>query len=301
MKHTPPERIERTEYTAIEALSFSGMKELDISPAAFAHWTVNPPKRTAALTLGLLTHCVLLEPQAVDQRYAVAPEDAPKRPTARQREAKKPSTDTLAAIAFWDEFEKAAAGKELVTASDLETARNVAATAMLYLSKHGLEHILDERESWIERPLVAKADARTPVKCIPDIIDRDGWIWDLKTTIEDLDDDSIWSLVHKRRYHWQASHYSGIARLHRPDIQGFRNLFTRTEGYPDASAVTIDGEPLERAAKDCARLYSLYDRCAQSGKWPSFTDRAPRSLSQMQRFPSNPASKPLGIASPAAA
>jgi exodeoxyribonuclease VIII len=301
MKHTPPNKQTREEYVSVEALSFSGMKELDVSPANYAFWLSNPPKRTAALTLGLLTHCILLEPQAVDQRYAVAPEDAPKRPSIRQREAKKPSPDTLAAIAFWDEFEKLSAGKDLVTASELETARSVAASAMLYLSRHGFEHILDERESWIERPLHAKADARTPVKCIPDIIDRDGIIWDLKTTIEDLDDDSVWSLIHKRRYSWQAHHYLGVAKLHRPDIQGFRNLFTRTDGFMDASAVIIDGEPLEKAGKECARLYSLYDRCVQSGKWQGFTDRAPRSLASMQRFPSNPASRPLGIASPTAA
>ena len=301
MKHTPPDRIDRTTYEALEALSFSGMKELDTSPANYAYWKANPSPRTPALTKGLLCHCLLLEPQRVDERYAFAPADAPKRPTRVQREAKKPSPDTLAAIAFWDDFAKAAEGKEILPAADLEEARDIVSAAMLYLSKHNLEHVIDERESWIERPLTAKADARTPVKCIPDIIDRDGFVWDFKTTSEDLDDDSVWSLVHKRRYAWQASHYLGIARLHRPDIQGFRNLFVRTEGLLDASCVIIDGEPLDNAKKACARLYSLFDKCTAEGKWPAYSDKPPRTLASMQRFPSVPQGKPLAIAGAAVA
>ena len=83
-----------------------------------------PPERneTDDMLLGTVFHTAVMEPDLFNAQYISVPEDAPKRPTARQREAKKPSLDTLSAIEWWDDFEKEAAGKRIVTRADLDAA-----------------------------------------------------------------------------------------------------------------------------------------------------------------------------------
>jgi hypothetical protein len=46
------------------------------------------------------------------------PEDAPRRPSITQRNAKKPSPETVAAIHWWDEWDAANAGKVVVTGEE---------------------------------------------------------------------------------------------------------------------------------------------------------------------------------------
>ena len=87
--------------------------------------------------IGNLFHCRLLEPEQFDKRYLILPEDAPKRPTAKQLEPPKPgrngqvntATKAYAAWeeaqlrkAWWQEFEAAHPGAETaqnVNAKDL--------------------------------------------------------------------------------------------------------------------------------------------------------------------------------------
>src|SRR4030042_4668013 len=65
---------------------------------------------TEALAFGTLTHFILLEPGrfAADAVVQPAiPEEAPRRPTKRQRTAKGPSADSRAALKFWEEWDAA--------------------------------------------------------------------------------------------------------------------------------------------------------------------------------------------------
>lgn len=57
-----------------------------------------------ALKTGSLYDCLLLTPAHWKGHYAVVPENAPRKPTKAQRNAKKPSADSLTAIEWWDDF-----------------------------------------------------------------------------------------------------------------------------------------------------------------------------------------------------
>lgn len=79
---------------------------------------------TDAMRQGSLVDCLLTESsEEFARRYLPIPADAPKRPTTTQRNAKKPSADTLDAIAFWDKLE--CDGRELISGDWLKRALKI--------------------------------------------------------------------------------------------------------------------------------------------------------------------------------
>lgn len=72
-------------------------------------------ERPGGALQGLALDCYLTEGiDTFSKRFFVVPEDAPNKPTKKQRNAKKPAPETLLAIAYWDQFE----GMEVLSADD---------------------------------------------------------------------------------------------------------------------------------------------------------------------------------------
>lgn len=272
--------MSRADYDKVDALSYTGMKKLAESPAAFRRWAdkADEPVDSDALVLGRAVHALVLEPDTFAQAFAAVPEDAPKRPSSKQREAKKPSPATLEAIAFWDDFDASNDGKTVLTRSVLANAQDCAAGILRYLSIHGLEHVVDPATSWLETPLLFN-NVTTPCKAQLDIVDKDGWIWDLKTLSGGLSDQNIRSTISKNRYHWQASHYIRAAKSARDHVRGIRYIFVDKDpgGMFDAACFEMDGRWLEWGDKAVAEMCVLWESCRKSGAWPSKADSKPRS------------------------
>src|SRR5687768_7626953 len=92
------------DYHAHPAFGNSDLKMIRTrSPAHYRYKKDNPEPATPAKRDGRILHCAILEPHLFSKKYAVLPADAPA-DLRRFREAKKPSDDTLAAIAWWDEW-----------------------------------------------------------------------------------------------------------------------------------------------------------------------------------------------------
>lgn len=70
---------------------------------------------TEAMRQGSLVDCLITQPEQFGKLYAIVPDDAPKKPTSTQINAKKPSEATLEAIAWWEDFRAAAKGKEIIS------------------------------------------------------------------------------------------------------------------------------------------------------------------------------------------
>lgn len=56
------------------SLSYSSIQAFDISPRAFVAYKVRERKETAAMLLGSLVHCLVLEPDEYKKRYIVGPD-----------------------------------------------------------------------------------------------------------------------------------------------------------------------------------------------------------------------------------
>ena len=91
------------QYHEVEAVSASGLRLLARSPWHYRNRVSVKPTRP--MLRGTLAHCALLEPHALDERYIVAPEDAPRRPTEAQWNAVKSNATSQAAKDWWRDFE----------------------------------------------------------------------------------------------------------------------------------------------------------------------------------------------------
>lgn len=77
--------------------------------------TKPPEEEKASHLQGNLLHCAFLEPDHFGARYVTVPEDSPKKPSITQRNAVKPSPDTIKAIDWWDKFMADNADKKIIT------------------------------------------------------------------------------------------------------------------------------------------------------------------------------------------
>lgn len=111
-------------YHAGPALSSTQIEDFRARPRYFYEKHVAKTltqKKTDALLLGGAFHCATLEgPEAFKREYITVPPEAPKRPTRIQREAKKPSEDTVKAIAWWDEWTEANKGRIEIDQADYD-------------------------------------------------------------------------------------------------------------------------------------------------------------------------------------
>jgi len=118
--------IDIEDYHGGDGVSKSALDDFHKSP--YIYWakrndpTRPPEEETASHLKGNLMHCAFLEPDSFSKRYVMVPEDAPRKPSITQRNAAKPSPDTIAAIAWWDKFNLDTEGKKIITPEAYELA-----------------------------------------------------------------------------------------------------------------------------------------------------------------------------------
>lgn len=118
------ESVSREVYDSIPALSSTVIKQwlrYQSTPSVFKYWLDRRWDETPseALILGNALDCMRLHNGLFYSRYATVPPGAPKRPSKTQVNAKKPSPETLGAIAWWDKFQKENLGKTLLTTEQI--------------------------------------------------------------------------------------------------------------------------------------------------------------------------------------
>lgn len=120
-----------TDYHATPAISKSKLDDFIYLPALYHAKHIAktiPSEETEALDIGRAVHALTLEgSDAYSERFATVPEDAPKRPTAKQVNAKKPSPETLAGIDFWQEFNHVNGNKTILSPKAEQVAQGCAA------------------------------------------------------------------------------------------------------------------------------------------------------------------------------
>lgn len=261
------------QYHAATALSASGLKTLRVSPAHYYGAKLDPrrpqEKSSAAKANGTLAHCLLLEPAEFDVRYAVVPDDAPTRPSSRQRNARKPSEGTLESIQWWDAFDAQTKGKTLVDAGPLAAAKAQAAAVRALPDVAALL-----RDGFAEASAFWQ-DERTGVlcKCRPDWVSPagDGVILVDGKTTRDASPDGFGRAVWNLSYHLQAAWYSdGWERATGQRVLGF--VFAAVESdWPHAAAAYMLGDDvLDAARRENRRLTNLYAECLRTGQWPGY-------------------------------
>lgn len=149
------------DYHSRQEVSASILKRLVINDEAYEVANGIKTETTAAMTLGTLVHCLILEPHKFNDEFVVMP---------------KCDLRTTAGKALKAEFEANANGKTIITESDYETALKCVAS----FNDSGLCKILEGGKS--EQKFISTIDGEPARGMLDHYNENTGRIIDLKTT-----------------------------------------------------------------------------------------------------------------------
>lgn len=263
------EGLSFADYKAIKAINKSGLDKIHLSPAHyFAEYlgTQGVEESTAAMRLGSAIHTRVLEPEEFEKRYMQTPVDPPRRPDSRQRNAKKPSEETILAIKWWDEFEATANGREILSDSDWHMCHRIAEN----LNKKATGRELFD--SGMSEVTIVWTDPLTNAKCKARI-DRvaPGALIDLKSTICAAPE-SWWREVKKYNLHCQAAWYSdGWKVLTGEDVLFVFAAFEKEEPFEGGFYVAKE-RVVELGRSINRRALKKYVQCEKTANWTGYKD-----------------------------
>jgi hypothetical protein len=253
------------EYRAKPGLSCSMLKAFARSPAHLQEKLRNP-EQTPAMRIGSLLHLAVLEPSKWSE-VEVAPNE--KRPTKAQLEAKKPSQDTLDLIAFWEAWDKAHEGKEVVKEQESLLIDNMAEAvfscpkAMEALSE-GLSEVS------LFAPIVGEG-FNLMRKARLDRVTGGSAIVDLKkctdARLEKFEKDSL-----KYKYHMQGAYYLDVWEALYPRKTHFVIIAIEEDPPYGVCVYNMDAEAIERGRQEYLALLPRYQQCVDSGVWPGYAN-----------------------------
>lgn len=211
------------EYFEIPRFSNSALTNFKRSPRHYLYHKKNPVT-TAAMTIGSAFHCYILENEHFEKRYISLPDDAPKRPTSAQINAKKPSADTIAQIQWWNEFQPKCKGKELLAKDDIEMIKRMSEAVYAHtFARELLEEIGEVEKAMFWKDEVSGIE----MKCKQDGVSPAITI-DLKSCMNAHPDNATIDAFNNG-YHRQASLYRD-ARYHNKMNRGdFYFIFCEKE------------------------------------------------------------------------
>lgn len=256
------------EYHARPEISSHDLGRILEAPAKYLHGKQHPREATPAMRLGTLTHLAVLEPELFASSVVVMPDDAPSRPSSRQRFAKKPSPDTVTACLWWDEFERETIGKDIIDAGELEllfamrdAVSGHPAAAMLLgkiASTEASVFWVDE-QTGVQRRM--RTDALAPSLKL---------IIDLKTGI-DVSPDGFARAVANFGYHRQAAYYiDGMRAITGED---WRMAFVAVEkDAPHLVGVyVLSDAAVEQGRQEIRAGLETAARCIETDEWPGYS------------------------------
>jgi hypothetical protein len=256
------------DYLAVEAFSNSDMKHLARSAW---HWRNRVPvKQTRPMLCGSLVHCAQLEPHALEQRYVFVPEDAPKRPTEAQWNAAKSNESSMAAKAWWADFNERASGREIVNAAEFATTKLQlqAIAACAELSQLLAAGYSEVSIFWVDEETGVYCKAR-PDHVHP-VDARAVKLVDIKSTADESPH-GFGRAAAAMGYHRQAAHYcAGFAAVTGLKVEDF--VFAAVTSAPPVLAVpyVLTDEIAEQARDERRELLELYARCQKEDHWPTY-------------------------------
>ena len=267
------EDISHEDYLAIDAFSSSGGKRLLQSPMHF-HYDRTHPEDSASDSkrMGSALHMGILEPDRFDSgAVVIRPADAPARPGARLVNAKNPSADTLARVAWWEDFDASSAGRIVLTEDQAAKVRGMVDS----VRRHPLyeDLFLGDGESEVTYQWTdARHGDAVPCKARYDRRQRSGLIVDIKSCT-DASSDGFARAVAAYRYHLQEAHYrNGFEHLHGHSPEGF--LFMAVENIAPYGCQLHANRPnaVMFALDQIERAMLLYAQGRRSGYWRGYPE-----------------------------
>jgi exodeoxyribonuclease VIII len=264
-------------YHGGDGISKTGLDSIDANPAIYYGRHLDPkrppPKDRAGQLEGSLTHCAVLEPNEFGKRYMTLPKDAPRRPTDAQWNAKNPSDDSKAAMAWWREWNAKTNGATVISADQYDTAwRQAESIRKLPEVAEALLRGRAEVSAYWTDPLTGEL-----CRCRPDWAHDCGTsqtiLLDVKTC-SDASPSEFRRQIARKRYHVQDSFYSdGYAAASGREVVGFVFVAVESEWPYAACALMLDDQGKAQGRTDYRRNLNTYAACRKSGVWPGYSSQ----------------------------
>lgn len=230
------------DYLALDAVSASSLKQVADCPAKVGV----VKEQSAAMALGSLTHCAILEPDELERRYAV---------TDLERSGTK----------AWNAADEEAGGRELVKRADWDAALRMCnavwahPTARALLTGAVTERTLVWQDAETGLLCKARLDAASPL----------GGAVDVKTAASAHPRE--WARQAARlRYHWQAAHYlTGCVALGHP-ADAFTFIVVESAPPHIVAVYELDYDSVEAGYCQLRKAFRRYAECRRANTWPAF-------------------------------
>lgn len=254
-------------YQAIPAASSHRLHDLKRSPL-HCWYGMNgiEDEPTPALMLGSLVNAMLLEPELVEDQYAVAERcSATTGKGTRCNNAGK-YRDGVA----WFCGVHAEHGEPIRVVS--QDQFSLAGSCVLSIRSHPAARALVDDRTDTEVSLVWK-DEETGVLCKarPDALIRPNVLLDLKTC-RDASRRGFERAVFEYGYHTQAAMYRMGLKAVGLDITDAALICVETEAPHAVAVYQFEDDVMERGEREVRRLLRLWARCMERGEWPGYAD-----------------------------
>lgn len=257
-------------------ISKSKLDIIEQSPLHYWAKFLDPNRKPQADTewgvMGNAFHTAILEPTKFDRRYIVLPENAPKKPTSAQVNAKNPSADTLTQIEWWTRFNNDNQGKSILDKSEYEDIKHMQDAVFNHPSA---SQLLIESDLTVEEPLLFDE----PTTGAPCKLRRDAYnhrlnvTLDLKTT-ESAHPEDFSKSAFKYRYHVQDAFYTdGCAYSTGEYPQGFVFIAVEKKAPYAVACYSLSATAVNIGRDAYLRNLDTYMKCIRSGEWPGYSDK----------------------------
>lgn len=266
-------QISEDEYHALSAFSNTDLKLIARSPAHYYAARLDPERApevvTPAKLAGRILHCAILEPEAFDSKFVTVPEDAPRKPSITQRNAKNPSEDSIRAILYWDEFEAQYADRTIISSDDWTKYRRIADSVRAHPELRGLM-----QGAAVEQTFIAK-DPETGMlkRCRADVvntIDSYRVAIDFKSAEDARKGPFERACYNYGYFHQDAFYRDTIEESGYGALDAF--MFAAFEKEPPYAVKLYEAskDAVSRARQQYRKSLHIAAECKRAGKWPAY-------------------------------
>lgn len=234
-------------YHASAGISKSGLDYILKSPAHYQSYLNSPKESSLAFLLGSATHCAILEPTHMLERYVVADID---RRTKEGKALAKEVEDT---------------GKEVLNLAQYDQVMGMANAVQKHpkaaeLLANGFPEV-----SCFEEYYGVHARARA------DWFRKDGIIVDIKTT-EDASPQEFARSVAKYGYHRQEALYRDLFTMAGETIHTFVFVVVEKKAPYAVAVYELDERSVEQGRRENENALMLYRECLATNIWHGYSD-----------------------------
>lgn len=265
--------VPEQEYHAkqLGVLSCTAIKQLLRSPAHYYAWLseAEDEKESAAKRFGKALHCAVLEPARFATAYQVLPDNAPRKPSISQINAKSPSPDTVLAIQYYERLRRS--GRIILPSEDMDRINAMAASIARHPWAHKMLH------GGVSEVVARWTDERTGLPCklradyLRDHEKPSRLCIDVKA-VRDASPRGFQRALWDYLYPLQWAHYTeGFKRIGQ-ELAGFVFLCVENEAPFVAQPYVLDAESEAAGETLRTRGADVLARCMETGAFPGYSD-----------------------------